>query len=1376
MSLHPYVPQDRLRALALGQELPERVQGTVLFADIAGFTRLTEALTQRLGERRGVEAVSLRISAVYEALIGEVERQGGSVIGFAGDAITCWFDAATPGARRESAQRAAQCAQAMQTALLSFSDLSVKVALASGAARRFAVGDAAVQRIDVLAGSTLDRMAQAEHLAQPGEVVLDAATCTLLELAEGEGTERDEGGDGSARVRLLPASWAARLPALPPIPAGSPAAVPAERLRPWVLRFVQEREAAGAQLFATDLRPAAALFLRFGGLDYDADEQAPARLDALVTQTQHLLQLHGGVLLELTVGDKGSYCYASFGAARVHEDDAPRAVRAAMALRDAFEGTPTQFGLSFGLLRVGPYGSQSRHSFGAMGDDTNAAARLMQLARPGEILVSARVQQAVAQAFVLEARAPISLKGKAEPLPVFAVLEARQQRAIRLQEPSYALPMVGREPELELIQRGLERAATGVGQLICVSAEAGMGKSRLIAEGIRLARRKGFQGYGGGCAGHGVATAYRVWQDVWLALFNLDASLPQRRLIRQLGAELAMHAPEHADAWPLLGSVLGVELPDNEFTQALQPKDRKALLEKVLLQCWDSVAREALDDGAGLLLVIEELHGIDALSLDLLLLLSRAAAELPVLVLLSQRPAQASPASTPLQAQMQAQLQQLLALPHAQSLELDPLAGSQAALLIRAKLASLFPERSTAVPVALIERITQRAQGNPFYVEQLLNYLHDRGLDPHQLKSLEQLDLPASLHSLVLSRIDQLGRSQQMALKVASIVGRVFRAADLSGYYPELGEVPSVMADLRELDRLGFTPQEMTAPELTYLFKHLVMLEVDYESIPYATRVQLHGLYARYLEARHADQLEPLAATLAHHYSLAEQRDKALGYLVQAGIQAAGRFANEEALACFGRALSWLPVGADEQRFEILLRREALFDLLGRHEEQLVDLAELNRLADRLPGSALKRAGVAIRRAKLNFDQGDYAAARNSCEQTTQALSGLAGGEELLADALLVQARALIHIGATQEARRLLDAALALARTHGYRRGEYNTLARLAELHWQQGDYGQAEALWSHALQLTREARDLRREIDMLSNLGVVAKTSGRFALGIERYEQAQKLARRIGDRLAEGSLAINIGSACLVLGQFEQAVQHGEQAAGLFAEVNEPAQQGLALNNWAEALRRLGQSRAGLALAQRALAMFRACGFRRGELIALENLGQLEWALGQASLARLTLADAVARAAEIGMRSIEASAQLRLGEMLLALGQLDAAQQALLAAQPLLQDLGDPLPLLELQVAQALLAMARGEAALPLIEAPLAALLQPPPSLPWLPLSLHAAAHRVLAAAGDTRASRVLALARAELQTRAARITRNELRSDFLALPEHRELLEPAA
>ena len=175
--LGTYLPQDRLRALIRGESLPEHTQGSAIFADISGFTPLTEKLTRALGPRRGVEALSQQLTVVYGTLIDQVEGYGGSIISFAGDSIIGWFEELDTGS---ASLRAASCALSMQSTMREFMEISLKVIITTGPARRLVVGDPNIQLIDSLAGRTIARLSVGERVIQTGEVLLDDATFEFL--------------------------------------------------------------------------------------------------------------------------------------------------------------------------------------------------------------------------------------------------------------------------------------------------------------------------------------------------------------------------------------------------------------------------------------------------------------------------------------------------------------------------------------------------------------------------------------------------------------------------------------------------------------------------------------------------------------------------------------------------------------------------------------------------------------------------------------------------------------------------------------------------------------------------------------------------------------------------------------------------------------------------------------------------------------------------------------------------------------------------------------------------------------------------------------------------------------------------------------------
>lgn len=272
-----YLPMDRRHALATGRSLPDRAEGAVLMADISGFTPLTDALAATLGPQRGAEELTRLLNSVYNALIDQVHRYGGSVISFMGDALVCWFEG-DPGLR------AVTCGLAMQEVMRAFAavrtpdggevSFSIKGGVAAGPVRRFLVG---LPHVDLLAGATLDRMAAAEQVASGGEIVLAPQAARQLD----ERLQVVEWRDDFAAVRgllvePLPTTWPGSL------------SVAVEQVRPFLLPPVHERLLAGQGEFLAELRPAVALFLRFEGLDYEHDE-AGSQLDAFVRRVQEVL-------------------------------------------------------------------------------------------------------------------------------------------------------------------------------------------------------------------------------------------------------------------------------------------------------------------------------------------------------------------------------------------------------------------------------------------------------------------------------------------------------------------------------------------------------------------------------------------------------------------------------------------------------------------------------------------------------------------------------------------------------------------------------------------------------------------------------------------------------------------------------------------------------------------------------------------------------------------------------------------------------------------------------------------------------------------------------------------------------------------------------
>jgi predicted ATPase len=301
--------------------------------------------------------------------------------------------------------------------------------------------------------------------------------------------------------------------------------------------------------------------------------------------------------------------------------------------------------------------------------------------------------------------------------------------------------------------------------------------------------------------------------------------------ITALELELERIDPLFARRAPILGPALNLPIPDNDLTQNLDAKLRKESLETLVADCIHFYSNQV-----PLLIVLEDCHWIDPLSLDLLETVERRIADLPIMILKICRPSMAPKKSG---------ADQQLAYFH--EIHLTEFTPEETRLLIEAKLAYLY-KQEYSVPDRFVQQITTRAQGNPFYIDEIVNLLHDRGLEIADLQSLETFELPDSLHSLIISRIDQLTENAKTTLKVASVIGRSFQARWLWGIYPKLGTPKQVIEQLQELSKLDITPLDTPGPELEYLFKHILTRDVAYESLTLATRSRLHELIAAYIE------------------------------------------------------------------------------------------------------------------------------------------------------------------------------------------------------------------------------------------------------------------------------------------------------------------------------------------------------------------------------------------------------------------------------------------------------------------------------------------------------------------------------------------------
>jgi len=803
--------------------------------------------------------------------------------------------------------------------------------------------------------------------------------------------------------------------------------------------------------------------------------------------------------------------------------------------------------------------------------------------------------------------------------------------------------MIGRQDELGLIADKLALARQGQGQIIGIIAEAGLGKSRLVAEVIRLAHRQGFAGYGGACESSGTNTAYLVWKAIWQAFFDVDSTAPLRRQVRHLEGELEDRAPDRLPALPLLAPLLDLQIDDNDFTRTLEPQDRRNALEALLEDCLKAAAKEE-----PILFVLEDVHWIDPLSHDLLESLARATANTAICFVLAYRPPELE--------RLRDSAPRVEALPNFTRITLNELTPGDAEQLIRTKLAQLYPERSGGLPKKIAEQLTAKAQGNPFFIEELLNYLRDRGIDLWGLQDPKKglLDLPASLHTLILSRVDQLTETQKATLKVASIIGRLFPFAWLHGYYPTLGAPDAVKADLNVLSRLDITPLDTPEPELAYLFKHIVTQEVAYESLAYATRAQLHDQLAQYLEGRDANKYLDL---LAFHYGRSENQDKQREYLRKAGEAAQAAYANETALDYYERLLSLLT--EPNEQIDIRLKQGAVFELLGKWDEAEASYRAALRAAEQAHNTSAK---VHCQKAFgfLLFERGQLDAALEWLEQARAGWKTLADRQGLCQVVAKISS-VYTYKGNHAAAEDSLNESLALAREIGDRPDLAFVLQMAGNVAQNHGDYTAAQTIYEESLILRRELGDKSGIAQTLAALGSIASLQGEFAAAHALFEESLTLRREIGNKGGIANSLNNLGSLAMWQGNNDAARVLTEQALALYREIGDTWRMGTTRMHLGIIAQELRDFVAARAFFEQSLTIGRELGARPFIGIDLVNLGNVALEQNDYSTARASYAESLQIAQEEGEKHSIGYGLAGLAGVWVGLG--DAARAARLAA-----------------------------------------------------------------------------------------------------------------
>jgi class 3 adenylate cyclase/tetratricopeptide (TPR) repeat protein len=831
----------------------------------------------------------------------------------------------------------------------------------------------------------------------------------------------------------------------------------------------------------------------------------------------------------------GDGVMALFGAPIAHEDHAVRAVAAALAIqksaREYGERLRRERGLDFALrialntgpVVVGKIGDDLRMDYTAQGETVNLAARLQAAAPTGGVLISEATHRLVSAYFMTEDRGELTVKGIDRPVRAWAVIEQRSRRArfdVALERG--LTPLVGRAGEIAFIRESVERVQRGRGHVVSIVGAAGVGKSRLAWELKRELLGAGVTYLEAHCLPHGGSRPFHPVIQMLQANFRLEEGEPAAVQVEKV--EHGVQSLDPALAWtiPYLRHLLALPAPEVEAEGLDQIQRKRRMMEAVKALVLRGAQHRPL------VLVAEDLQWIDAGSDEFFRLAVDSLPSYPVLLLCTYRTGYAPPWQD---------------RSFHRRLALDPLSEEETLAM-----AAMLLEADDLAP-ALRQLIGRRAEGNPFFVEELTRYLREHGLIAADAagatltRELAEGEVPGTVHDLLTARIDRLPERLKRALQLTAVLGREFPLSLLEALG---GPGDDLKGDLDELVRLELLQEKDLFPDLTYRFSHLLIQQVAYQGLLLRARAELHARAGAALEELYAGHADEVLQQIAEHYARSGERERAVRFLVRAGDRWASLFAYDEARADYARALDAIGTGPapSAERASIL---EKLGDVAWAGGALAAARERWQAALDAQAGD-----GDAQRVAELHRKLGVATWAAGEKERALghleHGLAALGASTDNIEAARLYQEFGRIHfrLGNHAQATDWAKRALALGSELGaadVMSHAYNTwgvaLART-------GDIEQGAELVARSL-----ATALARQLGAVAcraytNLAVMYATLD-HSRSVDYCREGLALAQRIGDQLQQSWLYCTLaGGHCTLSGDYDGGVRAAEAAVEL--------------------------------------------------------------------------------------------------------------------------------------------------------------------------------------------------------------------------------------
>ncbi len=859
-----------------------------------------------------------------------------------------------------------------------------------------------------------------------------------------------------------------------------------------------------APSLAGERRQATILFSDLSGYTDMNERLDPEEVEGIIRRIKdeavRIVENHEGTVNQF-VGDE---ILALFGIPTAHEDDPLRAVKAALQLHEMVRQMSTEVearigkpltmhtGIDTGLI-VTNLRDDRDGLYGITGDTVNTGARLKSQAETDEILVSPETQRLIVPYFETKVREAVFVKGKTQPLiPYRVVGESAVLTRFEAAEKKGFTTYTGRDQELATLHACLKKAVQGEGQFVTVVGEAGVGKSRLLYEFRHSLDREKITVLQGRCKAYGSDTPYLPFLDALRRGLHLREEDSPAELLEKAVTNIKAIDRSLEQYIPIYLHLLSIR-SDYPLPAHLQGKELRKAMEKAL-----AVINTLNTQHGPMVLILGHWHWSDEASQTALKHLIGVITPYPLMVVVTYRP------------------DYLLAnwdyLSYHTPIVLKPLDFSHTENIIKSVIGAAH------LPQGLIGLIHDRTDGNPLFIEEICYSLIEEGVmvvkdgQAALTRSLENLTLPNTVQAIIRTRLDRLDSNTKEALRMASVIGRVFIQPILERLYSAQAALSESLETLKALEVIQ---QIRFFPEAEYTFKHMLVQEVVYETLLLQHRKEVHSAIGRSIEELYAERLEEQAPILAYHYTRSERQDKAVQYALLAGDKAVGLYANTEATTYYEQALTMaraLSTSPKVQRWQIdaALKLAAVGITRQDIERDRMNLEQANALAEELNDEP-RLARVLYWLGRIHYVLGNPQIAVEYARQSIEIADRL-GDDALAAPPVNLMGRVYWQLSEYAQASQMMERSVEQMRQIGNKTEESTASAFAGWVLGLMGEFDRALPYADHGVQLAREIQNPFAEAAAYHMRGTMRDQSGDWAQAIKDYEEARGIAERAGD------------------------------------------------------------------------------------------------------------------------------------------------------------------------------------------------------------------------------------------------------------------------